>query len=108
MKKILVSLHDVSPVMFDRSRQLTEMIMQRTGVKFTMLVVPDFHCHARIDKFPEFCSWLRNLNEAGVEIAQHGLYHLDTDEKFSIEGKLSTIAGNRSLAANATSDDFPL
>lgn len=90
MKTILVSLHDVSPVMFDRSRRLTEMIMKRTGVNFTMLVVPDFHCHGRLDKFPEFCSWLRELHEAGVEIAQHGLYHLDTDEKFSIEGKLFT------------------
>ncbi len=90
MKKVLVSLHDVTPVMFNRSRQLTDMIMKRTGSNFTMLVVPDFHSHGRIDKHPEFCSWLRGLNEAGVEIAQHGLYHLDMNEKFSIEGKLFT------------------
>lgn len=90
MKKIMVSLHDVTPAMFDRSRQLTDMIMKRTGSNFTMLVVPDFHTESRIDKYPEFCSWLRELNDAGVEIAQHGLYHLDTQEKFSMEGKLFT------------------
>ncbi len=90
MKKILVSLHDVTPAMFDRSRQLTDMIMKRTGSDFTMLVVPDFHTESRIDRYPEFCSWLRELNDAGVEIAQHGLYHLDTQEKFSMEGKLFT------------------
>ncbi len=90
MKQILVSLHDVTPAMFDRSRQLTDMIMKRTGANFTMLVVPDYHSGGRIDKFPEFCSWLRELNGAGVEIAQHGLYHLDTQEKFSMEGKLFT------------------
>lgn len=90
MKKILVSLHDVTPVMFDRSRQLTDMIMRRTGADFTMLVVPDFHSQGRIDRHPEFCSWLRELNDAGVEIAQHGLYHLGGQEKFSLEGKLFT------------------
>jgi len=90
VKKIMVSLHDVTPAMFDRSRQLTDMIMNRTGSDFTMLVVPDFHTESRIDRCPEFCSWLRELNDAGVEIAQHGLYHLDTQEKFSMEGKLFT------------------
>ncbi|MCD4708578.1 MAG: polysaccharide deacetylase family protein [Candidatus Sabulitectum sp.] len=90
VKRILVSLHDVTPVMFDRSRQLTDMIMERAGTDFTMLVVPDFHLRGRIDRHPEFCSWLRELNTAGVEIAQHGLYHLGGQEKFSLEGKLFT------------------
>lgn len=90
MKKLLVSLHDVTPVMFERSRRLTDMIMKRTGPDFTMLVVPDFHSSGRIDRHREFCSWLRELKDAGVEIAQHGLYHLDTSEKFSLKGKLFT------------------
>lgn len=90
MKKIMVSLHDVTPVMFDRSRKLAEMVMKRTGTDFTMLVVPDFHLKGRIDKYPDFCSWLRELNDAGVEIAQHGLHHLEVKGKFSIEGKLFT------------------
>ena len=102
MKKILVSLHDVTPVMFDRSRKLTEMIIKRTGTDFTMLVVPDFHSQGRIDKYPDFCSWLRELNEAGVEIAQHGLYHLDTDEKFSVAGKLFTKGEGEFLSLSFT------
>ncbi len=102
MKKILVSLHDVTPVMFDRSRRLTEMIMKRTGTDFTMLVVPDFHSKGRIDKYPDFCSWLRELNDAGVEIAQHGLHHLDVKEKFSIEGKLFTKGEGEFLSLSST------
>lgn len=66
------------------------MIMKRTGSNFTMLVVPDYHSKGRIDRHPEFCSWLRGLNDAGVEIAQHGLYHLDSQEKFSLKGRFFT------------------
>jgi len=90
VKKILVSLHDVTPVMFDRSKALVSLIMQRADANFTILVVPDFHNAGRIDKFPDFCSWLRELDNAGVEIAQHGLYHLGDSGRFSLEGRLLT------------------
>ncbi len=90
MKKVLVSLHDVTPVMFERSKALVGLIMQRTGANFTMLVVPDYHNTGRIDRFPDFCSWLRELSSAGVEIAQHGLYHLGDSGRFSIEGSFLT------------------
>ena len=76
--------------MFDRSRRMVDLIMKSTGSDFTILVVPDFHSRGRIDKHPEFCSWLRELNDAGVEIAQHGLKHLGGEERFSLEGKLFT------------------
>jgi predicted deacetylase len=66
VKKILVSLHDVTPVMFERSKALVSLIMQRAGANFTMLVVPDFHNSGRIDRFPDFCSWLREQDRAGV------------------------------------------
>lgn len=76
--------------MYDRSRRIADMILERTGTDFTMLVVPDFHSSGRIDRFPEFCSWLRELRAAGVEIAQHGLHHLDSSHVFSAKGSLFT------------------
>ena len=99
-KKFLVSLHDVTPVMFERSQQLVEMIMKEVGTAFTMLVVPDFHHQGRLDKYPEFCAWLRDLNNSGVEIAQHGLYHLGGNEKFTLSGKLFTSGEGEFVALN--------
>jgi predicted deacetylase len=90
VKKILVSLHDVTPVMFNRSRALVNLIWKKTGANFTILVIPDFHNRGRIDRFPEFSSWLRELNDEGVEIAQHGLYHIDGSKKYSLKGSIFT------------------
>jgi predicted deacetylase len=89
-RTLLVSLHDVTPLMFDRSKRISDLIIERIGTDFTMLVVPDFHSLGRIDKYPGFCTWLRELKSAGVEIAQHGLQHLCTTEQFSLKGKLFT------------------
>jgi len=76
--------------MFERSKALVSLIMQKAGTSFTMLVVPDFHSTGRIDRYPDFCSWLRELDRAGVEIAQHGLYHLGGSGRFSLEGSFLT------------------
>ncbi len=90
MGKLLVSLHDVTPAMEDRSKRMVEMIMEETGPSFTMLVVPDYHSAGRLDRFPEFCSWLRELHSLGVEMAQHGFTHLDFSVRKSLSGRFLT------------------
>jgi len=40
-----------------------------------LLVVPDHHHRADIDKDPEFLAWLREKQAAGHEIVLHGFYH---------------------------------
>lgn len=74
--------------------------MKEVGTAFTMLVVPDFHHQGRLDKYPAFCSWLRDLSNSGVEIAQHGLYHLGGNEKFTLSGKLFTSGEGEFVALN--------
>lgn len=49
--------------------------MKRTGSEFTVLVVPDFHSKGSLSGAPAFCSWLRELQNEGVEVALHGLTH---------------------------------
>ncbi len=64
--------------------------MEKTGPSFTMLVVPDYHSKGRLDRFPEFCAWLRQLQTLGVEIAQHGFTHLDFSRRKSLSGRFLT------------------
>lgn len=90
MRKLLVSLHDVNPVMEEYSKRMADVIMETAGPCFTMLVVPDYHSRGRLDRFPGFCSWLREMQGLGVEIAQHGFRHLDSSKRKSLSGKLLT------------------
>ncbi len=90
MRNLFVSLHDVTPAMEDRSRRMTDIIMKRTGSHLTLLVVPDFHSGGSISGFPGFCSWLREMQTAGVEIALHGLTHSGTPGERSPGGRFLT------------------
>ncbi|HOP26266.1 MAG TPA: polysaccharide deacetylase family protein [Candidatus Sabulitectum sp.] len=76
MGLLRVSLHDVTPVLEKRSRRLVDIAMEYAGTSFTVLLVPDFHSRGRLDRFPQFCTWLRELRDMGVEFALHGCTHL--------------------------------
>lgn len=102
MKKLIVSLHDVTPVLADRSKRITDIIMEKTGSSFTMLVVPDYHSKGRLDRYPEFCSWLRELQDLGVEIGQHGLTHLDYSARSPLPGRLFTDGEGEFLSSSAS------
>jgi predicted deacetylase len=107
MRKLLVSLHDVTPVLENRSRRMVDIIMETTGVDFTMLVVPDYHSSGRLDKFPGFCSWLREMDSMGVEIAQHGLTHMGQTPRGSLAGRMLTHGEGEFLTTDRTrSEEF--
>ena len=77
-KKLLVSLHDVTPFHAEKISVITEFLQSKIGAgNFAMLVVPDFHGMARIDSDPEFTRKLRQWVDAGCELFLHGYYHLD-------------------------------
>ena len=90
MKELLVSLHDVTPAMEDRSRRAADIIMERTGPRFTMLVVPDFHSRGGLTLSGGFSSWLREMQALGVEIAQHGFTHMDPSGGRTLSARLLT------------------
>ena len=74
-RALAVSVHDVSPL----TRETTErMLADLAGVGIgvaSLLVVPDHHHKADIDKDPAFLAWLREKQAAGHEIILHGFYH---------------------------------
>ncbi len=85
MKKLLFSVHDVSPRHFDRLRRI-DKFLDDVGLanRYAMLVVPDFWKKWPIEGFPEFQSWLRTKADAGVEIILHGFNHLDDTRHASL------------------------
>ncbi|TNE67819.1 MAG: DUF2334 domain-containing protein [Alphaproteobacteria bacterium] len=78
MKKILFSIHDVTPRHFDRLLEI-DSFLQRTSIghNYAMLVVPNFWGEWPIEKHPEFCHWLKQKSDNGVEMILHGFSHKD-------------------------------
>lgn len=74
-RSLAVSVHDVSPL----TRETTDRMLSdlaAVGIRVTsLLVVPDHHHKADIDKDPAFLAWLRDKQSAGHEIVLHGFYH---------------------------------
>lgn len=84
-KRLLVTVHDVSPKHMDRLRTI-DSLLQDNGIeaKYGMLVVPNFWNDWAIEDHPDFCAWLRSREEAGVEMILHGFYHRDLSAHLSL------------------------
>ncbi len=70
-------LHDVAPSTW---RWYTDFIAEidRLGdIPLTLLVVPDFHRHDRLDRHPSFCTDIDRRIARGDEVALHGYFHDD-------------------------------
>ncbi len=78
MKKLLFSIHDVTPRHFERLERI-DQILQASGIgaAYAMLVVPDFWKDWPLDADSRFGDWLRKKANSGVEMLLHGYYHLD-------------------------------
>lgn len=73
---LAASIHDVSPL---TRTAVDEMLsdLRAAGVRVvSLLVVPDHHRKASLDRDPGFCGWLRSLEDEGHEVVLHGFYHL--------------------------------
>ncbi|MBY0422143.1 MAG: polysaccharide deacetylase family protein, partial [Parvularculaceae bacterium] len=78
-KRLLASVHDVSPREFGRLRDIDRFFEEvGVGPRYAMLVVPNFWREWPIAAHRDFVAWLRDRAEAGVEMILHGLFHLDT------------------------------
>lgn len=77
-RRLLVSIHDVSPRSESQVDRLAERIEQRTGAgKFAMLVIPDHWREAPIAGNAAFATRLRGWADAGIEMFLHGWCHRD-------------------------------
>ena len=78
-RRLIVSIHDVSPAFAEPVERLAEMIGGIIGgPRFAMLVVPDHWGAAPLDRAPAFARRLRQWADAGVEMFLHGWFHRDT------------------------------
>jgi uncharacterized protein len=75
--RLLVSLHDVSPVHLQRLQKAEELLCA-SGVSATQyLLVPQFHGHYRASEYPGFIDWCCRERSFDVSWWLHGFHHLD-------------------------------
>lgn len=78
MKRLLVAIHDVAPCFEAEVDQLVERIAPVLGgMRFAMLVVPDYWGRSPLAASPAFARRLRDWAGAGVEMFVHGWAHRD-------------------------------
>lgn len=77
-RRLLVSIHDVSPRSESQVDRLAELIERHTGpARFAMLVIPDHWREAPIAGNAAFATRLRGWADAGIEMFLHGWSHRD-------------------------------
>ena len=78
MKRLLLSVHDVTPRHFERLKTIHAQLGELgVGNHYAMLVVPDFWRAWPLHDHGDFTAWLHARAEAGVEMVLHGYSHLD-------------------------------
>ena len=71
---LLVSIHDVAPPNLIAVRRLW-LLCRDAGVVPALLVVPDWHGTAPIERDVDFLAWLRKAVADGAELLLHGERH---------------------------------
>jgi predicted deacetylase len=81
-KRLLASIHDVSPRFEREIDALAEIVSRRLGggAPFAMLVVPDHWGTSALAGNTAFAARLREWSDRGVEMFVHGWFHRDTAE----------------------------
>ncbi len=77
-RRLLASIHDVSPRFEKQVEALTERLSRLLGgPRFAMLVVPDHWSEAPIAGNRAFARRLRDWHASGIEMFVHGWFHRD-------------------------------
>lgn len=86
---VTISIHDVSPITWETTRDILARLEALGGRHFALLVVPNHHYRGHFLDHPEFCAWLRERAALGDEIVVHGYYH--QREPHGGEGLLASL-----------------
>ncbi|WP_294191096.1 polysaccharide deacetylase family protein [uncultured Sphingomonas sp.] len=78
MKRLLASIHDVSPRFEREVDLLLAHLAPHVGERLAMLVVPDYWDGAPLT--PAFKARLRDWSDRGIEMFVHGWFHRDTSD----------------------------
>ncbi|MDE8654592.1 polysaccharide deacetylase family protein [Novosphingobium album (ex Liu et al. 2023)] len=100
MRRLLASIHDVSPRTEAQVDRLADQLAGHLGgPRFAMLVVPDHWGGHPIAAAPAFRARLRGWADQGIEMFVHGWYHRDT-------GSHTGAAGLKARAMTAGEGEF--
>lgn len=95
-RRLLASIHDVTPVHARRLERLVPLVQEHVGVgRFALLAVPDFHREGGIDSDRAFAARLRGWSDDGCEVFLHGYLHRDSAGH---AGALSRLKANHLTA----------
>jgi predicted deacetylase len=72
-----IAIHDVSPATWSECRELLAMLDDLGATPLTLLVIPDHHRRAPVDKDRAFVRALDARLAGGDELVLHGFHHLD-------------------------------
>ena len=75
MKKMVVSIHDVSPSTREACDRMLDDLASLGIARTSLLVVPNHHHRGHFLGDPAFCRWLAACANQGHEIVIHGYFH---------------------------------
>lgn len=84
----VISIHDVAPATFDRSRWLLDTV-ERVDLRASLLVIPGPFGGHTVGDAPDFTRWLLAAEQRGHEVVVHGWEHRAVDDP------ASTVTGTR-------------
>lgn len=88
-RRLLASVHDVSPVHARRLERLVPVVEDIVGAgKFALLAVPDFHGAGGINSDRAFAARLRGWSDVGCEVFLHGFHHRDISKHNGLAARL--------------------
>jgi len=65
-RRLIVSIHDVSPASFDECRRAAAALRERGVARFALFVVPDFHGRHPLHYATDLVSWLQGEQSLGA------------------------------------------
>lgn len=98
-RKLLISLHDVTPRHAVSVRKILSWLAELGIPPVPLLVVPDFHAEWPLSAYPDFCQELRTWREIGHELVLHGYFHLESRQKTTDPTSLGTRFQRRFMTA---------
>ncbi|MDR1759369.1 MAG: DUF2334 domain-containing protein [Fibrobacter sp.] len=88
-RKILLAMHDVGILHFDKAKFLIEKLFRITGKPFSLLVIPHLG-NATEEEKQAFTQQLKDWEKRGFEFLLHGYAHTaDPDQARTFRGKLA-------------------
>lgn len=75
-RRLVVSVHDVTPQSRSRVEAMLDMLASLGIVRRSLLVIPNFRGEYPLEADQGFCAWLQRCRRHGDEVVLHGYEHV--------------------------------